>query len=221
MDSTEASGKTQEEALEIALRVLDVDLGEVEVEVINPGKSGFLGFGSEDARVRVTKVPQSRSLARTAKISVDSILQSMGISAISTIGKAQPDNPNTYPINIEGDDSGLLIGRRGETLRAFQFLVSRILANKEPEAEGRIVLDVEQYRQRRAATLNNLAIRMADRVGTSGRAITLEPMPSNERRVIHMTLAHHPLVLTESTGEGDERQVSISPKGRGTSGRGG
>ena len=212
MNSTEASGKTQEEALEIALRVLEVDLGEVEVEVINPGKSGFLGFGSEDARVRVTKVPQSRNLARTGKIAVDTILRGLGISAISTIGKPQGDNPNTYPINIDGDDSGLLIGRRGETLRAFQFLVSRIAANQDPDSEGRIILDVEQYRQRRAMNLTSLAIRMADRVQTSGRMVALEPMPSDERRVIHMALADHPKVSTESTGERDERQVTILPR---------
>lgn len=171
-----------------------------------------MGFGSEDVRVRVTRVPQSRNLARTAKIAVDSILQGIGISGISTIGKPQQDSPNTYPINIEGDDSGLLIGRRGETLRAFQFLVGRIIARQDPDSEGRIVLDVEQYRQRRAKTLKDLAIRIADRVGLSGRSITLEPMPSNERRVIHLTLADHPQVLTESTGDGDERQVSINPK---------
>ena len=212
MNSTEASGKTQDEALEIALRVLEVDLGEVEVEVINPGKSGFLGFGSEDVRVRVTKVPQSRNLARTGKIAVDTILKGLGISAISTIGKPQGDNHNTYPINIDGDDSGLLIGRRGETLRAFQFLVSRIVANQDPDSEGRIILDVEQYRQRRAMNLTNLAIRMADRVQTSGRIVALEPMPSDERRVIHMALANHPKVSTESTGERDERQVTIRPR---------
>ena len=174
MDSTEASGKTQEEALEIALRVLDVDLGEVEVEVINPGKSGFLGFGSEDARVRVTKVPQSRSLARTAKLSVDSILHGMGISAISTIGKAQPDNPNTYPINIEGDDSGLLIGRRGETLRAFQFLVSRILANSDPDSEGRIIVHGTHRIEAARAAAKELLLRM----GRDDSGLTTELGPT-------------------------------------------
>jgi spoIIIJ-associated protein len=143
---------------------------------------------------------------------VDTILRGLGISAISTIGKPQGDNPNTYPINIDGDDSGLLIGRRGETLRAFQFLVSRIAANQDPDSEGRIILDVEQYRQRRAMNLTSLAIRMADRVQTSGRMVALEPMPSDERRVIHMALADHPKVSTESTGERDERQVTIRPR---------
>ena len=112
--------------------------------------------------------------------------------------------------DIEGDDSGLLIGRRGETLRALQFLVTFITARQLGERVS-IFLDVAGYQKRRYEALNNLAQRVAQRVATTRRSITLEPMPPNERRVVHIALADDPLVSTMSTGVGNERQVVVSP----------
>ena len=115
-------------------------------------------------------------------------------------------------IDITGEDSGLLIGRRGETLRALQFLVSLAVRNGLDNEPVRVLLDVERYRERRYNSLNELALRVADKVASTGRAISLEPMPAAERRVVHMALSEHPRVSTESSGIGESRQVTISPK---------
>ena len=118
------------------------------------------------------------------------------------------DDENIVEIDIEGDDSGLLIGRRGETLRALQFIVNLIVNQR---TEGRVMLDIEGYRERRYASLRTLASQVAERVANTGRSVTLEPMASNERRIIHMTLSEHPQVITESTGIGAGRKITISP----------
>lgn len=191
---------------------LDAGPEEVEVEVISRGKPGFLGFGAEQAQVRVTRLPEGAGLARTAKGVVDQILAHLKVSATSTIGKPPADSPGTFLIEVEGDDSGLLIGRRGETLRALQLIVNLILARQADPDQGRVILDVEHYKEGRARTLRELALRVADRVIASGRPITLEPMPANERRVIHMALADHPRVTTTSEGFGETRKVSIIPR---------
>ena len=191
---------------------LDAARDEVEVEVIAQGKSGFLGFGSSQARVRLTRLGESGQLVRTAKATVDSLLKMMSISAISTISRPPSDSPDTHTIQISGDDSGLLIGTRGNTLRAIQFIVNIILSQQTDTHQGRVVIDVENYKDRRAGVLKGLALRIADRVGRDGRPVTLDPMPANERRIIHMTLAEHQRVATESHGEGYTRQVTIIPR---------
>lgn len=194
---------------------LDAARDEVEVEVIAQGKSGFLGFGSSHARVRLTRLGESGQLVRTAKSTVDRLLKLMSISATSTIARPADNSPNTYTIQISGDDSGLLIGTRGSTLRALQFVTNIMLAHQGDTSQGRVVVDVENYKERRAGVLKGLALRIADRVGRDGRSVTLDPMPANERRVIHMTLAEHQRVTTESHGEGQTRQVTITPRNSG------
>lgn len=114
-------------------------------------------------------------------------------------------------LNVEGDGLGTLIGRRGETLSNIQFLL-RLMINQKTHAWYNIVVDVGGYKQRRAEQLTQLAKRIADQVVESGRSASLEPMPSNERRIIHMALREHPDVYTQSSGEGDRRKVHIAPK---------
>ena len=169
-------------------------------------------MGGGQAQVRVSRLVEGADLARRAIGVVDRLLTSMGVSAVATIGKPPADAPDTLFIEIAGDDSGLLIGRRGETLRAIQFIVNLMLVQQDTPQQGRVILDVEHYKENRARTLRDLALRMADRVATSGRSVTLEPMPANERRVIHVTLADHPRVSTASEGFGDTRKVSIMPR---------
>lgn len=113
--------------------------------------------------------------------------------------------------DISGEDAGLLIGRRGETLSSLQFLVNFMLSRKL-RTKVIVNLDVEGYRERRMEVLKGLAGRMAERVKASGRPITLEPMPARERRIVHMTLAEHPDVTTQSVGDGEGRKVVIVPR---------
>ena len=133
----------------------------------------------------------------------------MNASAVVNLLQAMKEDTGGPAFNIEGDDSGLLIGRRGETLKALQFIV-RFMVGRQLGTRAQLSLDVEGYQERRYQSLANLAQRVAQRVSNSGRPVTLEPMPSNERRIIHVTLANHRFVSTESSGSGDGRQVTIN-----------
>lgn len=114
-------------------------------------------------------------------------------------------------LNVVGDDLGMLIGRHGETLASIQYLV-RLMVNQRIHRWTNIVVDVDGYKARRAEQLNQMAQRMADQVVRTGRPVALEPMPANERRLVHIALRSHPQVYTESTGEADRRKVQILPK---------
>jgi spoIIIJ-associated protein len=121
----------------------------------------------------------------------------------------------SYPLtlNVHGDDLGILIGRHGDTLASLQFMVNLIVGRRMGRWT-RVVVDVEEYRQRRERTLRDVAARTAERVRRMRQSITLEPMPANERRIVHMTLQGDRFVSTHSVGEGDSRKVVISPRGR-------
>ena len=164
------------------------------------------------ARVRVSRLKGDATVVQSGKTIVDKLLGQMGVDAISSITKGSSEPDGVYFIELTGDDSGLLIGRRGETLRAFQFLTNLLLYRQFPESSGRVIVDVEGYRKRREKSLQDLAQRVASQVASSARTIILEPMPANERRVIHMALSDHPRVVTESVGIGDDRKVSIALK---------
>jgi spoIIIJ-associated protein len=124
-------------------------------------------------------------------------------------------------LDIEGEDLGLLIGRRGTTLSALQYMINVMLTRKM-ESRVLVTVDVEHYHRRREETLYGLAHRMAERVSRSRRPMTLEPMPANERRIIHLALSEHQNVITGSVGQGEERKVVIRPRGGdGGGGRGG
>jgi spoIIIJ-associated protein len=207
--TTEVTARTVEEAIEIALEQLGADRDQVEVDVISQGKGGILGFGAEPARIRVTLTSLPSNLPAVAKITVDNLLRSMKVSATATPRPQQEGEEDTIELDIEGEDSGLLIGRRGETLRALQFTVNLLVGQS---TRGRVILDVEGYRERRYISLRTLASRVAERVASTGRPITLEPMAPNERRVIHMTLADNPRVATESTGMGESRKITVLPR---------
>ncbi len=207
--TTEVTARTVEEAIEIALEQLGADRDQVEVDVISQGKGGILGFGAEPARIKVTLTSLPANLPAVAKITVDNLLRSMKVSATATPRPQQEGEEDTIELDIEGEDSGLLIGRRGETLRALQFTVNLLVGQS---TRGRVILDVEGYRERRYISLRTLASRVAERVASTGRPITLEPMAPNERRVIHITLADNPRVATESTGMGESRKITVLPR---------
>jgi len=126
-------------------------------------------------------------------------------------GSAERDGRRNIHVDIRGKDLSVLIGRRSETLGAFQYIAS-LIVGKETDQFVQLVVDVEGYRDRREKQLIQMALRMAEQVIKSGRRQTLEPMPSSERRVIHIALRDHPAVRTESTGEEPYRKVVILPK---------
>jgi len=205
------TARTVEEAIELALKELDVDRDEAEVEILSRGKSGFLGIGAELARVRVTKISGGGNAAALATDTVSKILQAAGVNVSRTLRAAHDPEVGGPIIDLTGEDSGLLIGRRGQTLQALQFLVN-LIVRKELGENVRVLLDVERYRQRRETSLRDMATKVAARVAQTNRSITLEPMPPADRRIVHTTLTDHPGVTTESMGVGDNRKVTISPK---------
>lgn len=144
---------------------------------------------------------------------LENLISKMGVSVKASLKEADREEVGGPLFELEGEDAGLLIGRRGETLRAMQFLV-KLAVSRRLETRVNLMLDIEGYQDRRYKALTNMAQRVAQRVATSGRSIALEPMPANERRVIHMALADHPSVTTESTGFGEGRQVVVRPKQR-------
>ena len=143
---------------------------------------------------------------------VNKLLAKAGVKTLTTIRSAHDADVGGPIIDITGEDSGLLIGRRGETLRALQFLVNLVVRQNSSEETGRVVLDIERYRERRQNSLHDLALKVAETVANTGRSVSLEPMPPADRRVIHVTLADHPKVSTESTGLGESRKVNIAPR---------
>ncbi len=214
---------TVDEAIELGLKELDADRDEAEVEILSRGKTGFLGIGSEAARVRVIRISVGRddagvpttaegdtTAAGVATAAVGRILEAAGVNVTRTLRAANDPESGGPIIDLAGEDSGLLIGRRGQTLQALQFLVNLIVRK---QFEGvRVVLDVENYRQRRELQLREMATTIAKRVAETDRSITLEPMPPADRRIIHTSLTDHPGVSTESTGEGEGRKVTVMPK---------
>ena len=202
------TAKTVEEAIELAIRELEVARGEVEIEVISKGKSGILGIGGEPARVKVTHVAQLSETVKVATDILDTLISKMDVSVFTSLKNAKNEEVGGPEFDIDGDDSGLLIGRRGETLKALQFLVS-LMTSRRLSERVHMFLDVAGYQERRYKSLQNLAGRVAQKVLDTGHSITLEPMPPNERRIVHMSLAEHPGVNTISTGVGSERQIVV------------
>ena len=212
MKSITTTAKTVEDAIEIALKELDVDRTEVEIDVVSKGKPGILGTGSEPASVRVKKVEfkSDNDSAKVAGEVLAGLLNLMNVEAVSSLIDAGDDEQSGPEFDIEGDDAGLLIGRRGETLQALQF-ITRVITNNKTGHRSPISIDVEGYYQRRDQSLVNLADRVAKRVVRTGREIELEPMNARERRVVHMSLADNDDVYTESSGLGTDRRIVIIP----------
>lgn len=300
METRQFSGKTADEATDLALETLGVNREDVEIIIVDPGRSGILGFGGapavievkligeaatalrarqeeEDERERLQPQPQPEprqerprgnrgrrrpgrgrrrqpvaeerpettpppQVERPAPVELeddaqppdlpeparaaepverdaeaeelvtellDYFLSSMGVVAATYVRDEMVDGALAF--DIEGEDAGLLIGRRGETLQALQFLV-HMITNRQLGRKAYVVIDVEGYRERRSEILRTLARRTAGRVASEGDATALEPMSPAERRIVHMALADHPRVRTESDGDGARRRVVIFPK---------
>jgi spoIIIJ-associated protein len=281
--SVVASGKTVKDAIANGLAMLGVHQDQVDVEILTEGSRGVLGFGAENAQVKLTvklpvpaeppapameRQPKSHSgesrvvaerqarphatepkpvaeqphqpspseampvskkavgeelkpgtdttmIQEVGKEVLSEVLTLMGIQAVvePRIGHELAEEGQAPPIvlNITGDDLGILIGRRGETLRALQYLV-RLMVSHRLKQWTNLIVDVESYLTRRRGALESLALRVAERVERTGRAQALEPMPAYERRLVHIALRDHPKVSTHSVGEGEKRKVMIIPK---------
>ncbi len=163
------------------------------------------------------EIPENQSeIYETAKDVLENLLNLMDLPADVVMSEEftvidDDGNASSVGLNIEGEDLGILIGRRGQTMVSLQHVVRLIISHKI-QAKIPIILDVEGYKQRRCEGLRALAMRLAEQVNTRKMPFTMEPMPAFERRVIHLALADHPDVMTESTGFGESRKIVITPK---------
>jgi spoIIIJ-associated protein len=205
MKMVEKTAKTKEDALAEALRELGVTEDKVIIETNEEASKGLLGFlGAKVYRVKVTV---KEDASQTAGLFLRELLVNMGVTAQVEIFRRK-DN---VLLNINGKDLGVLIGKRGQTLDAIQYLVN-LAVNKNYQEKERIIIDVEGYRRRREETLRKLAIKLADKVKRDKRKEVLEPMSPHERRIIHATLQGNKDVFTYSEGEDPYRHVIISPQ---------
>jgi spoIIIJ-associated protein len=238
--SVEASGRDVEEAIAQGLAELRKTRDEVEIEVLSEGSRGLFGLGAEEARVRISAIkpqvvekvvaeietkeeekkveepapPVEKDFQKIAKRTLEELLARMRIRARVVIRQkveVEEGKPPPVVLDIEGDDLGILIGRRGETLAALQY-ITRLIVSRKTHRWYPLIVDVEQYKIRRERSLRRLAQRMAERVSFSRKPMALEAMPAYERRIVHVTLRDHPAVTTKSVGEGDQRKVTIIPK---------
>jgi len=257
MRSIESEGETIDQAIETALRALDVPRDQVQVDILMDATRGVLGFGGRKARVRATvrapvssrlpgltsdmpeldsretspatpapgpaenppeagsasgaPAPASGGFEVRCQRALEGILSRIGVS-YSVAARPGPD-PGSVLLEVSGDSSGLLIGKRGQTLDALEYVVNRIVG-RDDQSTGRVMIDVEHYRERRCDHLTELARRLGEKAKQSGRPVTLDPMSARDRRVVHLALQDDPAIATRSEGDGHFRKVIILPAER-------
>lgn len=216
--SIEVSAPIVEEAIARGLAELGKAEDEVEIEVLTPGSRGVLGIGAKDAVVRLSFVepkkapPLEESVEQIARDTLQELLTKMGFKTQVSIRPEEemPQDEDAPPfiLDVMGDDLEILIGRRGQTLQDLQY-ITRLIVSREVQRWVSLVIDVERYKARREKSLRQLAQRMAERVSFNHQPVALEPMPSHDRRIVHLTLRDHPVVTTKSVGKGEQRKVTI------------
>ncbi|MGI6551101.1 MAG: RNA-binding cell elongation regulator Jag/EloR [Syntrophomonadales bacterium] len=206
MRSLERKGKSVDEAVKLALEELGVGLDDVVIEVLEEPTRGILGIiGNKPAVVRVDVKNRPEKLAREK---LKALLDGMKINY--EIDRVDFQD-GVVRINITGKDMGLLIGRKGETLNAVQFILG-LMVNRELDERVRVILDVEDYRMRKEESLKSLAVNLSERVKRTRRSVVMRPMGPHERRVVHTALQGDPDIVTFSQGEEPNRKVVISLK---------
>lgn len=204
MEKIEVTGKTVEEAVTNALVQLETTSDKIEYEVVEKGSNGILGFiNTKQAKILVWK---KESLDDKIKEFLGDVFAAMDLTV--TVEMTINEEDETIDINLVGDDMGVLIGKRGQTLDSLQYIVS-LVVNKESGKYYRVKLDTENYRDRRKATLESLAKNIAYKVKRTRRPVSLEPMNPYERRIIHSALQNDKYVATKSEGEEPFRHIVI------------
>ena len=203
MDFVEFSAKTVDDAITEACQKLTVTSDKLEYEVVEEGSSGFLGIGAKPA---VIKARIKNSVADKAKEFLKEVFDAMNMVVVIDV-KYDEENRN-IDIELSGDEMGVLIGKRGQTLDSLQYLVS-LVVNKDEDEYIRVKVDTEDYRKRRKETLENLAKNIAYKVKRTKRPVSLEPMNPYERRIIHSALQNDKYVTTHSEGEEPFRRVVV------------
>lgn len=234
MDHVEIEGDTIEKAIENALKLLGVEREKITVDILSEGKKGILGFGSQKARILATLrksaidlrasesepapvkeqplvAAEAAAMGQKAKEVLAEILNLMGISAEVELRVGEKTEETVVEIRTE--NSGLLIGRKGQTLEALQYLVSRIAGERGGMEGPHIVVDIENYRQRRRKALEDMALRLGEKAKRQRKTVTVDALSAADRRIIHAALQDDPWVTTKSLGQGSYRRLLIIPEG--------
>ena len=206
MDYIEISAKTVDDAITEAIIKLGTTHDKIEYEVIEKGSAGFLGINRKDAVIRARRKNDTNDNIRDF---LESVFKAMGLTV--TIQIEKEEDSNVVNVDLKRDDMGVLIGKRGQTLDALQYLTN-LAVNKNSEEYVKVKIDTEDYRKRRRETLENLAKNIAYKVKRTKRPVSLEPMNPFERRVIHSTLQNDKFVTTHSEGEEPYRHVVVTLK---------
>ena len=204
MEYREFTGKTVEDAVMEAAIKLETTSDKLDYEILEKGSSGFLGIGSKPAKIKARKLMET--VDRVEEFLAD-VFAAMQIDAKIEITENKEEN--TMNVDLSGEDMGVLIGKRGQTLDSLQYLTNRV-ANKMQDGYVRVKLDTEDYRRRRKETLESLAKNIASKVKRTRRTVALEPMNPYERRIIHSALQSDPAVSTHSEGEEPYRKVVVT-----------
>jgi spoIIIJ-associated protein len=236
MDYVEAEGNSIDEAIQKALESLSVEREKVEVDILVSPAKGMLGIGGRKAKVRVTvrdpmridpdhpspaiardeseqtfdedsPRPIAPETAARAELLLEEIVQQMGF----TVSVNAREEDSSIWLSIDGDSTGLLIGRHGQTLDALEFLLNRMIAREN--LSGRIVVDCERYRERRRENLESMAKRLAQQAKTKHKPVSIEALSPRERRIVHLALRGERGITTRSSGEGFYRDLVIVPEG--------
>lgn len=230
MESVETTGATVNDAIDAALDQLDLDEDQVAITIlaepsddqpasvrVTPKTADAavdpVAAAPEDSAAPVEPETWDEPLATAGREILEDLLDYMGFPGEVDVLRATRDGgtPTVAMAVVEGDSMGALIGRRGETLQALQF-ICQLLVNRRVGHWTRVLLDVEGYRSRRERYLKDAALRAAERAMRYHEPVELDPMVPSERRIVHMTLAQHENVSTHSEGEGDGRRVIVEPK---------
>ncbi len=214
MNWVEKTAKTIDEAVDLALSELNIKKEDGNIEILEEPSKGFLGIiGSREAKVKVTKIEKAPVAKEDDKDIAHSFLREV-LDAMDIKGEIRIRvKEESLLIDVAGPRMGILIGRRGQTLDALQYLIALVVnKNKGRDEYTRVILDTENYRKKREDTLVRLANRLAGRVVKSNRKVELEPMNPYERRIIHFALQDYPGIITYSEGEEPYRKVIIACK---------
>ena len=209
MEFIEVSAKTLNDAITEACQKLGVTSDKLEYEVVEEGSNGFLGIGSKPAVIKASVKVEKVTLDEAAKNFLKDVFTAMNLAVV--IDVKYDETEKSMDIDLSGDEMGVLIGKRGQTLDSLQYLVS-LVVNQDSEDYIRVKVDTENYRQRRKETLENLAKNIAYKVKRTKRSVSLEPMNPYERRIIHSALQNDKYVTTHSEGEEPFRRVVVTLK---------
>jgi spoIIIJ-associated protein len=239
MDFVESEGDSIDGAIENALKLLGVPRDKVNVDIVSEGRKGIFGFGAQKAKVRATlrtksaglqeppvsaaapvaekefaepaaPIDQSAAIEK-ARTALEEILRRMGVAA--TVQQKSAADGAEIILEIKAADSGLLIGRKGQTLEALQYLIERIAGERQSSEGAHIIVDIENYRERRRRSLEDMALRLGEKAKRQRKTVTVDALGPADRRIIHAALQDDPWLTTRSLGQGSYRRLLIIPEG--------